>query len=77
MWLGVCDTNLSVLMDFEAMREAYLRASNNEEQTLQQQYEQLKYEYDALLQRFNRVLDAVQNSTEAILRVAREGKTDS
>ena len=64
-------------MDFEAMREAYLRASNNEEQTLQQQYEQLKYEYDALLQRFNRVLDAVQNSTEAILRVAREGKTDS
>ena len=59
------------------MREAYLRASNNEEQTLQQQYEQLKYEYDALLQRFNRVLDAVQNSTEAILRVAREGKTDS
>jgi len=64
-------------MDFEAMREAYLRATEYKETTLQQQYDQLKYEYDALLQRFNRVLDAVQNSTEAILRVAREGKTDS
>lgn len=63
-------------MDFETTEETHLRATDDKT-TLQQEYDQLKFEYEALQQRFNRVLDAVQNSTEAILRVAREGKTDS
>lgn len=65
-------------MDIEETRQAYLRALGYEDiDALRNDYAQLKSDYEALQQRHNRVLDALQSSVEAILRIAREGKTDS
>lgn len=65
-------------MDTEETRQAYLRALGYEDiDALRNEHAQLKADYEALQQRHNRVLDALQSSVEAILRIAREGKTDS
>ena len=64
-------------MDVEETRKAYLRALGHEDiDAIRNEYAQLKAEYEALQQRHNRVLDALQGSVDAILRIAREGKTD-
>lgn len=64
-------------MDFEEMKKACLNALDHETtDELQQRYDALRIEHDALQQRYQRILDAVQDSIDAILRIAREGKTE-
>lgn len=59
------------------MRKAYLTALGYDTiDDLQQKYDTLKAEHNALQQTHQRVLDAVQDSIDAILRIAREGKTE-
>lgn len=71
------DANLPILMDFEETRKAYLRALGSDTtEDLQRKYETLKVEHSALQHKHQRVLDAVQDSIDAILRIAREGKTE-
>lgn len=53
------------------MHGAYLRATEQDEVS------KLKQELHALQTRYDRVLIMLQDSIDAILRVAREGKTES
>lgn len=64
-------------MDIDEFRQAYLRAIGFEdEKALRQDYEELKAEYHALKARYERIVAAVEHSVEAVLRIAREGKTE-
>ena len=64
-------------MDNLEQHQAYLRALEHTPLTsLQDDYSKLKANYEALQARYARVLDTVERSNEAILRVAREGKTE-
>jgi len=65
-------------MDIDAMRQAYLRAIEPDaEEDLSKENERLKAELDALQQRHNRVLTALQDSVDSVLRIAREGKSET
>jgi predicted nucleic acid-binding Zn-ribbon protein len=44
--------------------------------TTNEDYAQLKADYEALKKRYEQILVAVEDSTEAVLRIAREGKMD-
>jgi len=60
------------------MRQAYLRAIEPDaEEDLSKENERLKAELDALQQRHNRVLTALQDSVDSVLRIAREGKSET
>lgn len=64
-------------MDISENRQAYLRAIEQEPlANLQDDYAKLKADYEALQIRYERVLDTAQRSYEAVLRVAREGKSE-
>lgn len=65
------------MTDFDEMRSAYIRALDPEYKDIKEQNEKLKVELDALQKKYNRVLTALQDSVESVLRVAREGKTET
>lgn len=65
------------MTDFEEMKNAYVRALTPDYQELKKENERIKNELHALHQKYERVLVALQDSVESVLRVAREGKTDS
>lgn len=65
-------------MDSEAWREAYLRAIETPQyEDLRKENDQLKADLDVLQQRLNRILTALQDSVESVLRIAREGKSET
>ena len=68
---------LTNMADFEEMKNAYLRALDPDIHELQKENEHLKAELDALRTKYNRVLTTLQDSVESVLRVAREGKTET
>ena len=60
------------------MRDAYLRATQPQQhEELINENEELKAELNALQQRYNRILTDLQNSVESVLRIAREGKSET
>lgn len=60
------------------MRDAYLRATQTQQhEELINENEELKAELYALQQRYNRILTDLQNSVESVLRIAREGKSET
>jgi predicted nucleic acid-binding Zn-ribbon protein len=61
------------LVDTDETKQAYARAMGY---TTNEDYAQLKAEYEALKKRYEQILVAVEDSTEAVLRIAREGKMD-
>lgn len=65
------------MSDFEEMRNAYMRALSPDYKDIKDENEKLKVELHALQQRHERVLSALQASIERVLRVAREGKTET
>ena len=65
------------MTNFDEMKNAYLRALDPLYTELQKENERLKAELDALQNKYNRVLTTMQDSIESVLRVAREGKTET
>lgn len=67
-------------MNFEDMRAAYLSALGMGDTTVQDlldENERLKKEVYALHEKNDRILTTLQDSVEAVLRIAREGKSDT
>lgn len=67
-------------MNFEDMRAAYLRALNMHDKTYQElneENEQLKRELHALHDKNDRILSTIQNAVDSVLRISREGKSDT
>lgn len=59
------------------MRKAYLSAMGyTSEEELIEETNKLKAKLNALQQRYDMLIISVENSVEAILRIAREGKSD-
>lgn len=64
-------------MESTDLYQAYLNAVGfTDEHALRQKYAELKVKYEELQKRYERILDAVENSIEAVLRIAREGKSE-
>ena len=64
-------------MDTHEMRKAYLSAMGyTSEEELIEETNKLKAKLNALQQRYDMLIISVENSVEAILRIAREGKSD-
>lgn len=63
-------------MDIEETRSAYLRATEPDVEELKQENTRLKLELDALQQKCERIISTFENSVEAVLRVAREGRSE-
>jgi len=78
---GVVGNALNKLttVDIEATRQAYLRATQPEKtyEELAEENTRLRTELEALQKRNERIITAIQDNVDAILRIAREGKTDT
>jgi len=66
-------------VDIEATRQAYLRAIGEEKthEQLNEENTRLRTELETLQKRHERIITAIQDNVDAILRIAREGKTDT
>lgn len=66
-------------MNFDDMRAAYLRALNCDKtyEELQEENEQLKRENHALTDKNERIVALLQSALDGVLRIAREGKSDT
>lgn len=66
-------------MDSDEFRNAYLRAflQTPQEQILIEENKRLKADLYALQTKYNRVLNDLQNSIDSVLRIAREGKSET
>lgn len=71
--------NKPTTVDIEATRQAYLRAIGSEKtkDELEEENTNLRNELDALQKRHERIITAIQDTVDAVLRIAREGKTDT
>lgn len=64
-------------MDSYEMKKAYLSAMGyTSEEELIEENNKLKAKLNTLQQRYDMLIISVENSVEAILRIAREGKSD-
>jgi hypothetical protein len=64
-------------MDNYEMKKAYLSAMGyTSEEDLIEENNKLKARLNTLQQRYDMLIISVENSVEAILRIAREGKSD-
>jgi hypothetical protein len=64
-------------MDTHEMKKAYLSAMGyTTEEDLIEENNKLKARLNTLQQRYDMLIISVENSVEAILRIAREGKSD-
>lgn len=66
-------------VDIEATRQAYLRAIGEDKtyQELVDENARLRIELETLHKQNERIITAIQDNVDAILRIAREGKTDT
>jgi cell division protein FtsB len=67
-------------MNFEDMRAAYLRALAIDTKTyeeLKEENEALKRENHALQEKNDRIVSLLQSTLDGVLRIAREGKSDT
>lgn len=78
---GVVGNALSkpTTVDIEATRQAYLRAIGEDKtyQELVDENARLRIELETLHKQNERIITAIQDNVDAILRIAREGKTDT
>lgn len=66
-------------VDIEATRQAFLRAIGEDKtyQELADENARLRIELETLHKQNERIITAIQDNVDAILRIAREGKTDT
>lgn len=66
------------MTDFAAMRKAYLDAIGYEDiNDIKEENARLRHELETLQARFSMVILSLQDAIDGVLRVAREGKSDT